>query len=58
MLVHMDTYADIIFKLDSPRRIKLDLFQGLPNNIVRLPFALLGGLDRRSLVNVTFIVHI
>lgn len=58
MVVCMNAYADIIFQLNSPRRVKLDLLQGLPHDIVRLPLALLGGFNRRSLVNVAFIVHI
>lgn len=52
------TYANIILELDSPRRIELDLLQCLPDDIVRLTLALLGGLDGRGLVEVPVVVDI
>jgi hypothetical protein len=42
--------ANIIFKLDTPRRVKLNFLQRLPDDIVGLAFALLSRLDCSGLV--------
>lgn len=52
------TYADIIFKLDSSRRIKFDFFKGLSNDIVRLALSLLSSLDGGSFVDVALVVDV
>lgn len=54
----VSTHADIVFQLDTSRRIQTNIFQGLAYNIVRLAFALLRGLDSSSLVDIAFVVHV
>lgn len=54
----MTTYSDVVLKLDPPGGVKLDLLQGLSDNIVRLAFALLGSLDGGSLFYVALVVDV
>ena len=56
VIVH--TYSYVVLKFNSARRVELDLLQSLPNNIVGLPLALLGGLDRCGLVNVALVINV
>ena len=53
-----DTHSYVVFEFDSSRRVKVDLFQSLPDNIVGLSLTLLGGLDSCGFVNVAFVVDI
>ena len=52
------TYTDIVFQLYSSGRVEFDILQGLSHDIVRLPLALLRGLDRGGLVDVALVVDV
>jgi hypothetical protein len=52
------TYSYIVFKLNSSRRIKVNLLQSLSNNIVWLSLGSLCSFDRSGLVDVSLIVDI
>lgn len=52
------THGNIVLQFNAARRVEFDLFQGLSNNIVRLAFALLRGLDGGGLVKVPLVVDI
>lgn len=56
--VNYSTYVYIIFELNSPGRIELNLLESLSHDIVRLSLRLLGGLDGSRLVNVSLIIYI
>jgi hypothetical protein len=47
-----------VIQLDSPRRIELYFFQRLAHDIVWLPLASLGRLDRSCLVDISLIVYV
>jgi hypothetical protein len=53
-----ETYSYVVFKLDSSRRIKINLFQSLSNNIIWLSLTSLCSFDRSGLVDVSLIVDI
>lgn len=53
-----DTYSYIVFQLNSSRRIKIDLFQSLSNDIIWLPLSSLCSFDRSGLVDISLIVDI
>ncbi len=52
------TYPNVVFQLDSPRGIELDVLQSLANHIVGLALACLGGLDGGGLVDVPLVVDV
>lgn len=52
------TYSNVVFQLDTSRRVKFHLLQGLAHNVVRLTLACLCGLDGGGLVNVALVVDI
>ena len=52
------TYPNVVFQLDSPRGIELDVLQGLANHVVGLALACLGGLDGGGLVDVPLVVDV
>lgn len=51
-------YANIIFELNAPGGVKLDLLQGLSHDIVGLSLASLGRLDGSGLVQISLVVDI
>jgi len=53
-----NTHADIVFQLDSSRRVELNVLQGLAHHVVGLALACLGGLDGSGLIDVPLVVDI
>lgn len=54
----MATYTDIVFQLDSPRRVQLNLLQGLSHDIVGLSLGCLCGFDGGGLVDITLVIDV
>ncbi len=52
------TYSKIIIQFNSSGRIKLNLFQRLPYDVIWLPLALLCGLDSCCLIDISLVIHI
>lgn len=52
------TYGDVVLELDTARRVEVNLFQGLSDDIVWLALALLGSFNGSSLVNVALVVNV
>lgn len=52
------TNINIVFEFHSARAIKLNLFQGLSNNIIGLALGLLGSLYDSRLVQITSVIEI
>ena len=52
------THTDVIFELNTPGRIQLNLLQGLSHDIVWLALALLGRFDGGCLIDIALIVDV
>jgi hypothetical protein len=52
------TYPNVVFQLDSPGRVELNILQRLADHIVGLALAGLRGLDGGGLVNVPLVVDV
>lgn len=52
------TDRDIVLELHAPRGVKINLFEGLADNVIRLVLGLLSGLDGRRLVKISLVVNI
>jgi hypothetical protein len=48
----------IVIQFDASRTVQLDLFQSLPDHIVRLSLAVLRGFDGSRLINITLVVDV
>ena len=51
-------YIDIVVQLHSLGAVQVDFPQGLPHDVVRLSFGLLGCFDGRRLVEVALVVDV
>jgi hypothetical protein len=56
--IPIPTYTNVVVQLNPSRGVQLHFFQSLPDNIVWLSLACLGGLDCSSFVNVSFVVDV